>query len=156
MTDTGKRHVLRASPEVVLKISKKYAIGALEHYNKRKKFKFELVDVKPVNNMLDEGDCYAHVNFTARSSKEGSEEQQFFAELQLCSRRQAASGLLVTCCEPLGPDHTVGHRGLPLDCSVVRNNVDIRRCFACSSRMLHPNSQGSLVSNPRHSKNSRT
>ncbi|CAN6372803.1 unnamed protein product [Urochloa humidicola] len=78
-TDTGKRRVLRASPEVVLNVSKKYANGALEHYNKRKKIKFELVDVKHVNNMLEEGDFYTHVNFTARSSKEGSEEELFFS-----------------------------------------------------------------------------
>ncbi|CAO2149556.1 unnamed protein product [Urochloa humidicola] len=101
MTDTGKRRVLRASPEVVLNVSKKYANGALEHYNKRKKIKFELVDVKHVNSMLEEGDFYTHVNFTARSSKEGSEEELFFAKLQLCSRRQVSSGFFVTCCEPL-------------------------------------------------------
>ncbi|CAN6363322.1 unnamed protein product [Urochloa humidicola] len=138
MTDAGKRRVLRANPKVVLELSKKYANGALEHYNKRKKIKFELMDVMPVNNMPEEGNFYAHVNFTARSSKEGSEEQLFFAELQLCGRRQASNVFFVTCCQPLGPDRTVGHRGLPLDGSVVRKNVDFTRCFACSSRMLHP------------------
>jgi hypothetical protein len=49
---------------------------------------------------------YKHMNFTARSSKEGSREQLFFAELQLCSRKQNPSGFNVICCEPLGSDST--------------------------------------------------
>lgn len=60
----------------------------------------------PVNIMTEACDVYIHVNFIAKSSKEGSEKQPFFAELQLCSRRQASSGFFVTCCEPLGPDFT--------------------------------------------------
>jgi hypothetical protein len=37
MTHTNQSHVLRPTPKVVLEQSKKYAMGALEHFNKRKK-----------------------------------------------------------------------------------------------------------------------
>jgi hypothetical protein len=45
---------------------------------------------------------YKHMNFSARSSKEGSGEHLFFAELQLCSRRKNPIGFSIICCEPLG------------------------------------------------------
>jgi hypothetical protein len=59
-----------------------------------------------VVQMPESGRLYTHVNFTARSSKEGSKEQLFFAELYNCSKRRDPSGFLVTCCEPLGSDAT--------------------------------------------------
>lgn len=68
--------------------------------------KFELVDVMPVIMMSESGRRYTHVNFTAKSSKEGSPEKLFFAELHNCGKSRARSGFLVTFCEPLGSDTT--------------------------------------------------
>lgn len=65
-----------------------------------------MLDVMPVVQMPESGRLYTHINFTARSSKEGSKEQLFFAELYNCSKRRDPSGFLVTCCEPLGSDAT--------------------------------------------------
>jgi hypothetical protein len=95
--------------------------------------KFELMDVMPVNSMPESCSFYTHVNFTARSSKEGSQEQLFFAELQLCSRRQASSGFIVTCCEPLGPDNTGEFFS-----SVVRSSVPYTKISATSKCAVTP------------------
>jgi len=40
--------------------------------------------------------CYTHINFTARFSKEDSQEQLFFAEIYHCGKRRAPSGFIVT------------------------------------------------------------
>ncbi|CAD6252742.1 unnamed protein product [Miscanthus lutarioriparius] len=133
------QYLLTARPDVVLEKSKRLGKGALAHYNRRKKIKFELLDVMPVVQMPESGRLYTHINFTARSSKEGSKEKLFFAELYNCSKRRDPSSFLVTCCEPLGSDATVGHKGFQLDgATVVRKNIDFARCFACGPRMLHP------------------
>nr|TKW02243.1 hypothetical protein SEVIR_8G233300v2 [Setaria viridis] len=115
-------------------------VPSLEHYNKRKKIKFELMDVMPVIMMAESLHLYTHVNFTARSTKEGSREQLFFAELENCSKRRAPSRFIVTCCEQLGSDSTVGQKGFQLDygTSAVWKNVDFSYCFACGLRMAHP------------------
>ncbi|CAL4986149.1 unnamed protein product [Urochloa decumbens] len=104
--------------------------------------KFELMDVMPANMIIESLRLYTHVNFTAMSAKEGTKEQLFFAELENCSKRRAPSRFIVTYCEPLGSDSTVGHKGFQLDyatSAVGKNvNIDITYCFACDSRMLHP------------------
>ncbi|XP_012703896.1 uncharacterized protein LOC101766742 isoform X2 [Setaria italica] len=97
-------HDIRANPKVQLAQAKRFATGVLEHYNKRKKIKFELLDAKPVISIPEPRCCYTHINFTARTSKEDSEEQLFFAEIYHCGPRRAPNGFIVTCCEPLGPD----------------------------------------------------
>ncbi|KAJ1276670.1 hypothetical protein BS78_05G232200 [Paspalum vaginatum] len=136
------KYFLTANPNAVLKESKKLAKGALEHYNKKKKIKFELLDVMPVIMMIESGRLYTHINFTAKSKKEGSKEQIFFAELHNCGKRRTPSGFFVTCCEPLGSDTIVGHNGFQLDGGpTVRKNMDFTRCFACSTYMLHPKDQ---------------
>ena len=66
--------------------------------------KFELLDAKPVVGIPEPRCCYTHINFTARSSKEDSQEQLFFAEIYHYRKRWAPSGFIVTCCEPLGSD----------------------------------------------------
>ncbi|RCV39418.1 hypothetical protein SETIT_8G222900v2 [Setaria italica] len=101
-------HDIRANPKVQLAQAKRFATGVLEHYNKRKKIKFELLDAKPVISIPEPRCCYTHINFTARTSKEDSEEQLFFAEIYHCGPRRAPNGFIVTCCEPLGPDSAVG------------------------------------------------
>ncbi|CAL4999787.1 unnamed protein product [Urochloa decumbens] len=132
-------HDLRANPKVMLAQAKRFATGVLEHYNKKKKIKFELLDAKPVIGIPEPHCCYAHINFTARSSKEDSEEQLFFAELYHCSKRRSPSGFIVTCCEPLGHDSAVGQKfGKPEGTSAVRKNADFTHCFACTNKMLHP------------------
>ncbi|CAN6321462.1 unnamed protein product, partial [Urochloa humidicola] len=139
ITDKTHRYIVHAHPRVILEKSKRFAKGALDHYNRRKKIKFELLDASPVIMMTESGRLYTHVNFTARSRKEGSKEQLFFAELYNCGKRRAPCGFVVTCCEPLGSDSTVGHKGFQVDdVSAVRKNVDFTRCFACSPRTLHP------------------
>ncbi|TVU49741.1 hypothetical protein EJB05_01073 [Eragrostis curvula] len=155
--------VLLANPEAHLAQSKRLAEAALEHYNKRKKIKFDLVDVKPCISVPEPRCCYTHINFTAKSSKEGSQEKLFFAELYHCgvrrdinltarsrkesskeqrsytARRGSSRGLFVTCCEPLGPDSTVGQKFLKPDgTSRVRKHADFAYCFACSERTSHP------------------
>ncbi|GJN25208.1 hypothetical protein PR202_gb13007 [Eleusine coracana subsp. coracana] len=138
---TKSRHVLHTSPSAIVEQSKRLAKIAMEHYNKMKKIKFDLVDVMPVIMMSEPEGLYTHVNFTAWSNKEGLSEKLFFAELQRCGKtRQVPSGQLVTCCEPLGSDSIVGHKGFEIDDTsrVVRNNVDFTCCFTCSPRMHHP------------------
>ncbi|CAO2202588.1 unnamed protein product [Urochloa humidicola] len=131
-------HDLRANPKVMLAQAKRFATGVLEHYNKNKKIKFELLDAKPEIGVPEPRCCYTHINFTARSSKEDSEEL-FFAELYHCSKRRAPSGFIVTCCEPLGHDSAVGQKfGKPEGTSAVRKNADFTHCFACTEEMLHP------------------
>ncbi|KAL6908095.1 hypothetical protein ACP4OV_002265 [Aristida adscensionis] len=125
-------------PEVILAKSKRYAKGALEYYNRRKKIKFELTDVKPAVMMPEVGRFYTHVNFAARSSKKGSQEKLFFAELLICGKKRASSRFLVSYCEALGSDSTVGYKGFQLDTPAVRKNVNFDYCFACSSRIFHP------------------
>ncbi|WVZ50024.1 hypothetical protein U9M48_001323, partial [Paspalum notatum var. saurae] len=114
--------------------------------------KFELLDVMPVIMMIESCRLYTHMNFTAKSNKEGSSEQIFFAELHNCSKRRTPSGFFVICCEPLGSDTiawcseeaaglftAVGHNGFQVDGGpVVRKNMDFTRCFACTTLMLHP------------------
>ncbi|KAF8765896.1 hypothetical protein HU200_008064 [Digitaria exilis] len=78
-------------------------------YNKRKKIKFELLDAKPVTSIPEPRCCYTHINFTARSSKEDSQEQAFFAEIYHCRKRWHPNGFIVTCCEPLSPDSAGDH-----------------------------------------------
>ncbi|CAN6363629.1 unnamed protein product [Urochloa humidicola] len=142
ITHGRMQYRFHASPEVVLNKSKRFAKGALDHYNKRMKIKFELMDVMPVNMIIESLRLYTHLNFKARSAKEGSNEQLFFAELENCSKRRAPRRFIVSYCEPLGSDSTVGHKGFQLDygTSGVEKNVDIdiTYCFACDSRMLHP------------------
>ncbi|XP_034606982.1 uncharacterized protein [Setaria viridis] len=112
-------HDIRANPKVQLAQAKRFATGVLEHYNKRKKIKFELLDAKPVISIPEPRCCYTHINFTARTNKEDSEEQLFFAEIYDCGPRRAPNGFIVTSCEPLGPDSAVGQKisraGLYLD-----------------------------------------
>ncbi|WVZ61493.1 hypothetical protein U9M48_011355 [Paspalum notatum var. saurae] len=89
--------ILRPDPKVMLAQAKRFATGVLEHYNKNKENKFELLDAKPVISIPEARTCYTHINFTARSSKEDSEEQLFFAEIKYCvpkGRLQMASSLL--------------------------------------------------------------
>ncbi|KAG2563955.1 hypothetical protein PVAP13_8KG376900, partial [Panicum virgatum] len=103
-------HDLRANPKVQLAQDKRFATGVLEHYNRNKKVKFELLNVKPVISIPEPRCCYTHINFTARSSKEDSREQLFFAEIYHCDKRKAPSGFIVTCCEPLGSDCAAGQK----------------------------------------------
>ncbi|KAF8669232.1 hypothetical protein HU200_051564 [Digitaria exilis] len=73
------------------------------------------------------------------TSLQGPGRPLFFAELYNCGKRRAPGGFLVTCCEPLGSDSTVGHKGFKVDgAPTVRKNVDFTRCFACSPMILHP------------------
>ncbi|KAL6905570.1 hypothetical protein ACP4OV_003171 [Aristida adscensionis] len=137
--DTKNWRDFQVNFKVHLAQSKRFANGALEHYNKRKKIKFELVDVKPVLSVPEPRRCYTHMNFIARPSKEGSQEQLFFAELCHCASQRAPSGFFVTCCELLGPDCTVGRKFIKADGnSVVRKNTDFKYCFACTERISHP------------------
>ncbi|KAL6653647.1 hypothetical protein ACP70R_008571 [Stipagrostis hirtigluma subsp. patula] len=135
---TKERRIFRASPQVILERSKTFARGALEHYNRTNKIKFELLDVWPIVMMPESCRFYTHINFTARCSKEGSQEKLFFAELYNCGKRRVSSGFLVTYCEPLGSDRTVGHKDFQLDDSGARKNHNFDYCFACTSRMFHP------------------
>ncbi|RLM57708.1 hypothetical protein C2845_PM18G12380 [Panicum miliaceum] len=132
-------HDLRPNPKVQLAQAKRFATGVLEHYNKNKKIKFELLDAKPVISIPEPRCCYTHINFTARSSEEDSHEQLFFAEILHCGKRRAPSGFIVTCCEPLDSDSAEGQKFRQPDGSaVVSNNADFTYCFACTERMLHP------------------
>ncbi|CAN6363632.1 unnamed protein product [Urochloa humidicola] len=132
-------HDLRPNPKVLLAQAKRFATGVLEHYNKKKKIKFELLDAKPVISVPEPRCCYTHINFTARSSKKDSQEQLFFAETYYCGKRRAPSGFIVTCCEPLGPDSAAGQKfSEPDGTSMARKNADFRYCFACTEEMLHP------------------
>ncbi|PAN43407.2 hypothetical protein PAHAL_8G252100 [Panicum hallii] len=131
-------HDLRPNPKVQLAQAKRFATGVLEHYNKNKKIKFELLDAKPVISIPVPRCCYTHINFTARSSEEDSHEQLFFAEILHCSKRRAPSGFIITCCEPLGSDSAGQKFRQPDGSSVVSKNADSTYCFACTERMLHP------------------
>ncbi|KAF8672939.1 hypothetical protein HU200_049133 [Digitaria exilis] len=132
-------HDLWVNPKVELAQAKRFATGVLEHYNKRKKIKFELLDAKPVTSIPEPRCCYTHINFTARSSKEDSQEQAFFAEIYHCPKRWHPNGFIVTCCEPLSPDSAaVGQFCKPDGTSAVRKNTDFTHCFACTETMLHP------------------
>lgn len=121
--------------------SKRIANVALDHYNKKKKIKFELLDARPVNFVPTKWRPYMHINFVARSRKEGSQEQLFFAKLYLCGKRQNPSGYSVIFCEPL--DYSSVTPGLvdmdkPAGNSLVRKNLDFTHCYACDHNMLHP------------------
>nr|CAB3492185.1 unnamed protein product [Digitaria exilis] len=102
-------HDLWVNPKVELAKAKRFATGVLEHYNKRKKIKFELLDARPVTSIPEPRCCYTHINFTAKSSKEDSQEQLFFAEIYHCRKRRHPHGFIVTCCEPLCPDSAGDH-----------------------------------------------
>uniref|UniRef100_A0ACD5ZMR2 Uncharacterized protein n=1 Tax=Avena sativa TaxID=4498 RepID=A0ACD5ZMR2_AVESA len=94
-----KQHAaLGPNPKVDRQQSMRIAKIALGYYNKTNKIKLELLEVGPVVSVPSSFFPYKHMNFTARSSKEGSREQLFFAELQLCSRRKNPSG--VNCKKP--------------------------------------------------------
>ncbi|XP_052154606.1 uncharacterized protein LOC127772693 [Oryza glaberrima] len=160
--DTTKSREPRVNPQVRLAQAKRFAEGALEHYNRRKKVKFELVDAVPCIGIPEPHCIYTHINFTARSSKKGSQEQLFFAELYHCQRRREVftarsskkgsreepsnagrslvqRGFVVTCCEPLGPDSMVGRKLLERDdTKVVRKNADFTYCYGCPQMISHP------------------
>ncbi|EEC79402.1 hypothetical protein OsI_20340 [Oryza sativa Indica Group] len=160
--DTTKSREPRVNPQVRLAQAKRFAEGALEHYNRRKKDKFELVDAVPCIGIPEPHCIYTHINFTARSSKKGSQELLFFAELYHCQRRQEVftarlskkgsrgepsnagrslvqRGFVVTCCEPLGPDSMVGRKLLERDdTKVVRKNTDFTYCYGCPQMISHP------------------
>uniref|UniRef100_A0A0D9WFJ6 DUF3615 domain-containing protein n=1 Tax=Leersia perrieri TaxID=77586 RepID=A0A0D9WFJ6_9ORYZ len=153
----------RVNPKVRIAQSKRFAEGALEHYNKTK-VKFELVDVVPCICIPEPRCVYTHINFTARSSKEGSQEQLFFAELYHCvygrrrdvftkrsskegslkepsiaAKRPVPRGFTVTCCEPLGSDSLAGCKLLNRDDTLmVRKNTDFTYCYGCTQMISHP------------------
>uniref|UniRef100_A0A0E0L3T7 DUF3615 domain-containing protein n=1 Tax=Oryza punctata TaxID=4537 RepID=A0A0E0L3T7_ORYPU len=159
--DIKKLREPQVDPNVRLAQSKRFAEGALEHYNKRRKVKFELMDVVPCIGIPEPHRIYTHINFTARSSKEGSQEQLFFAEIYHCRRRRdvftersskkgsrgepsnagrslVQRGFAVTCCEPLGPDSMFGRKLLERDdTKVVRKNADFTYCYGCPQMISH-------------------
>ncbi|TVU23663.1 hypothetical protein EJB05_26042 [Eragrostis curvula] len=157
--ETVKLREPRVNHEVRLAQSKRFAEGALEHYNKRKKVKFELVDVLDCISMPEPPCFYTHTNFTARSSKIGSQEKSFTTireggrvtitarlrkggsqkEPSVAGRRPVRRGFAVTCCVPLGPDYTVGRKLLKRDdTSVVRKSTDFTYCYGCTEIVSHP------------------
>uniref|UniRef100_A0A0D3HPM9 DUF3615 domain-containing protein n=1 Tax=Oryza barthii TaxID=65489 RepID=A0A0D3HPM9_9ORYZ len=120
--------------------AKSFAEIALEHYNKTKKIKYELVEATRGNFIqgLDRRG-YGHVNFTARRNREGSVEQIFFAELYYCGRKRTKAGFTVICCVPLGLDFTVGQRGVQRSyVKPLRKDRDFSYCYACGETMKHP------------------
>ncbi|XP_051196358.1 uncharacterized protein [Lolium perenne] len=134
---------LGPNPKVHRQQSMRIAKIALDYYNKRKKFKFELLEVGPVVSVSSSFYPYKHMNFSARSSKEGSGEHLFFAELQLCSRRKNPIGFSIICCEPLGSYSTAGRCASwgmdnPQGTLSRRKNVDFTYCFGCGPNILHP------------------
>uniref|UniRef100_A0ACD5Z532 Uncharacterized protein n=2 Tax=Avena sativa TaxID=4498 RepID=A0ACD5Z532_AVESA len=134
---------LGPNPKVHRQQSLRIAKIALDYYNKRKKIKFELLEVGPVVSVAFSFYPYKHMNFSARSSREGSREQLFFAELQLCSRRQNPIGFTVICCEPLGSDSTAGRwagwgMDNPQGTLPKRKNADFTYCFGCGPNVFHP------------------
>ncbi|XP_047076712.1 uncharacterized protein LOC124686869 [Lolium rigidum] len=134
---------LGPNPKVDRQQSMRIAKIALGYYNKKNKIKLELLEVGPVVSVPSSFYPYKHMNFTARSSKEGSREQLFFAELQLCSRKQNPSGFNVICCEPLGSDSTAGRwtgwgMDNPQGTSLERKSVDFTYCFGCGPDIFHP------------------
>uniref|UniRef100_A0ACD5YSA8 Uncharacterized protein n=1 Tax=Avena sativa TaxID=4498 RepID=A0ACD5YSA8_AVESA len=134
---------LGPKPKIHRQQSIRIAKIALDYYTKNNKIKLELLEVGPVVSVASKFYPYKHINFTARSSKEGSREKLFFAELQLCSRRQTPSGFNVICCEPLGCDSTAGcwtGRGMdnPQGTSAESKDVDSTYCFGCGPNILHP------------------
>ncbi|KAK1616150.1 hypothetical protein QYE76_021667 [Lolium multiflorum] len=133
---------LGPKPLVHRQQSMRIAKIALGYYNKKNKIKLELLEVGPVVSVASSFYPYKHMNFTARSSKEGSREQLFFAELQLCSRKQNPSGFNVICCEPLGSDSTAGRKAgwgveNPQGTSPEKD-VDFTFCFGCGPNIFHP------------------
>ncbi|PNT71764.1 hypothetical protein BRADI_2g35184v3 [Brachypodium distachyon] len=93
----------------------KIAKVALGYHNRKMMIKFELLDFDPP----------IHV---PSKLKEGSRENIFFAELQLCSKRKTPSGFSVLYCEPLR-----------LLCAPTESkNVDSDYCYACGPYTFHP------------------
>uniref|UniRef100_A0A0E0HG08 DUF3615 domain-containing protein n=1 Tax=Oryza nivara TaxID=4536 RepID=A0A0E0HG08_ORYNI len=129
--DTTKSREPRVNPQVRLAQAKRFAEGALEHYNRRKKVKFELVDAVPCIGIPEPHCIYTHINFTARSSKKGSQELLFFAELYHCQRRQEVFTARLS--------KKVGRKLLERDdTKVVRKNTDFTYCYGCPQMISHP------------------
>lgn len=130
----------RQVPKFHAEQSKRIAKIALDYYNKRKKMKFELLEVRPVNSVPTKWRPYMHINFVAKSSKKGSRQQLFFAELYLCGKRRSRSGYSVICCEPLTHGSPISGR-LGMDkpaANPLRKNLDFTYCYACDQNMMHP------------------
>ncbi|KAM0878745.1 hypothetical protein ACQ4PT_034686 [Festuca glaucescens] len=108
-----------------------YANIALEHYNSQKKNEIKYQLIKPIISCVIRYDgSYHHVNFTAKSTLEGSKEEFFFAELRYCHDTHAWVPVSLVSMEE--------HERVGGFSEIRMLGVDPRHCFACGDVVKHP------------------
>ncbi|CAL4890144.1 unnamed protein product [Urochloa decumbens] len=116
--------------------------SALKYYNNDKinKVKYDLIRGVTSCGMVDVDSCYGHVNFIAKGDQENSEEELFFAEIQLSTD-------MPTCVLSLeGVNKVGGLRESKYDGSESNDDkfngkgipIDAQHCYACRSGVMHP------------------
>ncbi|KAL6602978.1 hypothetical protein ACP70R_043339 [Stipagrostis hirtigluma subsp. patula] len=110
-----------------------FAEAALQHHNNdpNNEVKYELIEAIMSTYMLEGASSYGHVNFTARANQEGSEEQLFFAELEL--QGDITFLTCLRCLKEKGDQ--VG--GLMYQTERTRG-IDLEHCYACCDGLKHP------------------
>ncbi|TVU06587.1 hypothetical protein EJB05_49810 [Eragrostis curvula] len=80
---------------------------------------------------------YTHMNFTAKSVKDGA-EKIFFAEL-CCPYENHFDGWFVTACDIVGPESLGGLRHIwcPNGIRFVGDTKDMKNCYACDDFIKH-------------------
>ncbi|XP_044954126.1 uncharacterized protein LOC123404270 [Hordeum vulgare subsp. vulgare] len=133
--------------------AKDFAELALAHYNETNKSEFELATTL-LSNCFSEcsGDIYGHVNFTAVPQKQTAAEtasktkRLFFAELMHTPSLEAysrAQPMRVLCVCTIDDDSCYGgcHEIFRKIANKRSDDMDYKRCHACSDRIKHPNGQ---------------
>ncbi|OEL14657.1 hypothetical protein BAE44_0024325 [Dichanthelium oligosanthes] len=110
-----------------------FAETALQYHNDdpSNEVKYELIKAITSNYMFYGSGNYGHVNFTARAKQENSEEQLFFAELNL---RGDFTTLTCFRCLKEKEDQIGGLK----DTNREGSGVDKEHCYLCEDALKHP------------------
>ncbi|CAN6177583.1 unnamed protein product [Urochloa humidicola] len=130
-------------PWFAVRQATEFAEIALQCHNNdpNNEVKYDLVKAIASNYMFEGRGNYGHVNFTARAKQDDSEEQMFFAELNL----QGSTTL--TCFGSLkGNEDQVGGR---LEMEMVAKGVDLEHCYTCGNELKHPSDGASYQAGHR-------
>uniref|UniRef100_A0A8R7VF57 DUF3615 domain-containing protein n=1 Tax=Triticum urartu TaxID=4572 RepID=A0A8R7VF57_TRIUA len=131
-----------------------FITAALDHYNSQdqNQVKYELVQAITSAAIFSARGFYGHVNFTAKSNLENSEEEFLFAELYYDSDSDVYKPTCIVSLQ--GSERVGGVRGMEsADFAGVYYGkeipVDPQHCYACLEEVKHPK-DGTLYETGHH------
>ncbi|KAF8658977.1 hypothetical protein HU200_058816 [Digitaria exilis] len=140
-----------AEPGCAVRQDTEFAEIALRCHNDdpSNEVKYELIEATMSNFMFEGSRNYGHVNFTTRAKQDGSEEELFFAELNL----RDSTTLTCFCSLKEMEDQIGGRMEMEMDTEAI-GVVDLYHCYACDNALKHPRDgasyQAGLRIGPRH------